>query len=302
MQKLIYYILLPLIYLVSWLPYPILYLLSDFLFLIVYTITGYRKKVVIENLSNSFPDKSEDEIQEIAKKYYSYLCDMIVEVFKNFTISPEEATKRCKFKDTSIFDRYYANNQSIVVVMGHLGNWELSGLSMAVTHPYKLQVLYHPLNNPDFDNLIHKMRSRFGTKLIAMNNTFREMVNSRNQVTATVFIADQTPHAPHTSYWTMFLNQETAIFEGTEKIARKMNYPVVYAAVKRVKRGYYEVHLETLVEHSADTSFGEISELHTRKLEQDIIEQPETWLWSHRRWKHKGTHFYKAQLQKMGKL
>lgn len=298
-QKTIYYISLPFIYLVSWLPYSMLYLLSDVLYFVLFILTGYRKKIVLENLRNSFPDKSEHEILVIAKNFYSYLCDTMMESVKNFTISPAEAKRRCTFKDSSIFDKYYAENQSIVIVMGHFGNWELSGLSMALSHPFPLQVIYHPLTNPYFDNLFSKMRARFGTKLIAMNNTFKEMVKSKGDLTATVFIADQTPHNAFAAYWTRFLCQETGVFEGPEKIAKKMNYPVIFAAVKRIKRGYYEVHLDLLVQDSANTKYGEISELHTRKLEQDILEQPETWLWSHKRWKHDGKYFYDLQQNKI---
>jgi KDO2-lipid IV(A) lauroyltransferase len=133
---------------------------------------------------------------------------------------------------------------------------------------------------------MYDMRTRFGTKLYAMKDTMREMVRNRHEVNATAFIADQTP-SPEGAYWTTFLNQDTPVFWGTEKIAQKFNYPVVYVTIKRLNRGFYEVDSEVLVTDSKNTKEGEISELHTRKLEQDIISQPEIWLWSHRRWKHK---------------
>jgi KDO2-lipid IV(A) lauroyltransferase len=130
------------------------------------------------------------------------------------------------------------------------------------------------------------MRTRFGTGLIEMRNTVRDMMSKRGELNATAFIADQTP-PPEGAYWTTFLNQDTPIFWGTEKIARKLNYPVIYVSVKRKKRGRYMIFAETLVAEPARTAEGEISELHTRRLEKDIIDQPEIWLWSHRRWKHK---------------
>jgi KDO2-lipid IV(A) lauroyltransferase len=133
---------------------------------------------------------------------------------------------------------------------------------------------------------MYDMRSRFGTKLYAMKDTMREMIKNRHEINTTAFIADQTP-SPEGAYWTTFLNQDTPVFWGTEKIAQKLNYPVVYVTVNRVKRGYYEVNTEYLVKEPKNTKEGEISELHTKKLEQDIISQPEIWLWSHRRWKHK---------------
>ena len=170
--------------------------------------------------------------------------------------------------------------------MGHLGNWEWAGNTFSSVCKQQLYVIYHPLSNKQFNALIYNMRSRFGTKLIAMRETFREMAANREIVSATAFIADQTP-SREGAYWTTFLNQDTPVFTGTERIARKLNYPIVYAAIKRLKRGYYEMHAEVLCETPKDTLDGEISELHTKRLEKDIIAQPEVWLWSHRRWKHK---------------
>ena len=196
--------------------------------------------------------------------------------------------KRCTFtKETvQLFDKLAEEKKSIVLVMGHLGNWEWAGNTFSLLCKQQLYVIYHPLSNKHFDKLIYDMRTRFGTKLIAMRNTFRDMLANRNEVNATAFIADQTP-SPEGAYWTTFLNQDTPIFKGTEKIAQKLNFPVVYACVKKIKRGFYEVSAEILVANPAGMKEGEISEIHTRKLEKDIITQPEVWLWSHRRWKHK---------------
>ena len=288
MAVILYYIALPFIYLLSLLPFPLLYLVSDGVYGLIYYIIGYRKKVVYTNLKNSFPNKSEEELKKLQKGFYHYLCDLFLETFKTLTISKKAMIKHCEFTPETIalFNRYAAEKKSIILVMGHAGNWEWGGNSFSILCKQQLYVIYHPLKNKQFNGLIYNMRTRFGTKLIAMKDTFREMVNNKAEINATAFIADQTP-PPKGAYWTSFLNQDTPIFWGTEKIACKLNYPVVYALVKRVKRGHYLVFTETLVEEPAKTKDGEISELHTRKLEKDIIAQPETWLWSHRRWKHK---------------
>ncbi|MES2734293.1 MAG: lysophospholipid acyltransferase family protein [Bacteroidota bacterium] len=286
MQGFLFFILVRLLYFLSWLPFPVLYAVSDLMYVIVYRLIKYRKKVVIQNLERSFPEKSSEEIQTIAKAYYHYLCDLILETFKTLTITKEEAIRRCRFHDLTLFRKLYAENKNIILVMGHYGNWEWAGSTMSLETAYQLYVIYHPLSNKYFDQLIYDMRSRFGTKLIPMNNTFRDMVKNKSIVNATAFIADQTPPAER-AYWTTFLNQETPIFEGTAKIAKKLNYPIVFVNVKRTKRGYYEIFTEVLVEHPQLLSEEEISELHTRRLEQEIIKQPEIWLWSHKRWKHK---------------
>jgi KDO2-lipid IV(A) lauroyltransferase len=285
----IYYIALPFIYLLSLLPFPVLYGLSNVVYVLLYGVLGYRKKVVVTNLRNAFPEKSEQEIRQLCRAFYRYFCDLFLEVFKTLTVSPETMLKHCRFSPQAqvVFDELAERNQSVVLVLGHLGNWEWAGNTFSLLCKQQLYVIYHPIANPYFDRLTYRMRTRFGTKLIAMKDTYRAMLAQKQELSTTAFIADQTPSAIHTAYWTTFLNQDTPVFPGTEIIARKLNYPVVYTRVKRLKRGYYEIDAEILVADPAETIEGEISEKHTRRLERDIIEQPETWLWTHRRWKHK---------------
>jgi Kdo2-lipid IVA lauroyltransferase/acyltransferase len=283
-----YYLALPFIYLLSLLPFPILYLVSDGLYGLLYYIIGYRKEVVLQNLRNSFPSKSDDEIKKIRKDFYHYLCDLTLETFKTLTISKRTMLKHCGFQPETLklFNKLAEENKSIILVMGHWGNWEWAGNSCSLLFNHQLYVIYHPLSNKYFDGLIYRMRTRFGTKLIAMKDTYREMAAKKSELSATAFIADQTP-SPEGAFWTTFLNQETPIFKGTVKIAQRMNYPVVFGRVKKIKRGYYEISAEILFEEPAKTEPNVISKSHTNALESDIIAQPEIWLWSHRRWKHK---------------
>lgn len=256
----------------------------------LYHLLGYRKKVVLANLRNSFPEKTEEEINHICKKYYRHLCDLFLEILKTLTISKKGMIKHSPLSPDAVklFNRLADEKKSIIVVMGHQGNWEWAGNAFSVLCKQQLYVIYHPLSNKSFNRLMHKIRTRFDAKTVAMRDTFKEMLISKRsgEISATAFIADQTP-PPENAYWTQFLNQDTPVFRGTELIAKKLNYPIVYASIKKIKRGYYEVNAEILEEHPDQTSEGIISELHTRKLEQNILEQPETWLWSHRRWKHK---------------
>lgn len=288
MGAILFYCLLPFLYLISLLPFPVFYLFSDFIYFLLYRVVGYRKKVVFGNLKNSFPEKSHNELKKIEKDFYRYLCDLFLETIKTLTISRSEAVKRCKFnaKTTLLFNELANKNQSCIIVMGHYGNWEWAGNSFSLQCKQQLYVIYHPLSNKYFDKLMYDLRTRFGTKLYAMKDTMREMIRNKNELNATAFIADQTP-SPDSAYWTTFMNQDTPVFWGTEKIAQKLNYPIVYITIKKIKRGYYEVDSELLINEPKNTSLGDISELHTRKLESDIITQPSIWLWSHRRWKHK---------------
>jgi KDO2-lipid IV(A) lauroyltransferase len=288
LQALVYYLTLPFIYLLSLLPFPILYFLSDGIYLLVFYVIGYRKEVVLENLKKSFPEKTDAEITILCKKFYRYFCDLFLEILKTLTISPSKMLKHCSLDPAAakLFNQFAQENKSIIIVMGHHGNWEWAGNTFSICCKHQLYVIYHPIANERFNRLICKMRTRFGTRLIAMKNTFRDMVQHRNELTATAFIADQTPSADK-AYWMDFLNQDTPIFLGTEKIGQKMKYPIVFVSVKKVKRGYYTITADILNLPPAFAADGQITEAHTKKLEAEIMQQPETWLWSHRRWKHK---------------
>lgn len=287
-QNMIIHLFYPFFYLLSRLPFPILYLLSDVMYVAIYHIAGYRKKVVLQNLRNSFPEKTDEEIKKITKAFYHHFCDLFLETFKMLTISPKAMLKHCPMSKSTqeLFAGLAAQNRNCILVLGHLGNWEWAGPSFSLSCPQPLYIIYHKLTNKYFDRLMYKIRSRFGPKLIEMNDTLRAMMNKRNELNATVFVSDQTP-LPQNASWTTFLNQDTPVFVGAEKISRKLNYPVVYMCIKKHRRGYYEVLGEMLVENPSQTKEGEITELHTRRLEKDIIAYPETWLWTHRRWKHK---------------
>ncbi|MCI5055065.1 MAG: lysophospholipid acyltransferase family protein, partial [Flavobacteriales bacterium] len=281
-----YYISLPIIYGFAIMPFWLLYFHSRIFYVILFYIIGYRKEVVMNNLRNAFPGKKESELYHIRKEFYKYFLDLILETLKTLSVSESSLRKRLRMEDTSLFEKYYNANQSIIIAMGHLGNWELGGARFAIEKFHKLNVIYHPLNNEYFERLIRKMRMRLGNGLIAMKDTYRDILKNRNKLTATAFIADQT--APRDKgYWTTFLNQDTAVFRGTAKIAKKMDYPVVYASVMRTKRGHYEITLTELVENPQLKTEEEILDLFTKKLEEDIQNNPPTWLWTHKRWKHK---------------
>jgi Kdo2-lipid IVA lauroyltransferase/acyltransferase len=288
LNAIVYYISLPIIYLISLLPFPLLYFISDGFYLLIYYVIGYRKEVVFTNLRNSFPEKTRAEIIDIQKKFYRYFSDLILETFKTLTISENKMLEHCSLHPDGkrLFDQLAEENKSIIVVMGHQGNWEWAGNTFSLSCKHQLYVIYHPLANKYFNGLICRMRQRFGGRLIPMNQTFRDIVKNRHDLTATAFIADQSPN-PYSAHWMNFLHQDTPVFMGTEKIARKVKYPIVYVSLKRLTRGYYIGNAELLQSPPYLGNEGDITEIHTRKLESDIIAQPETWLWVHKRWKHK---------------
>ncbi|NNE28317.1 MAG: lipid A biosynthesis acyltransferase [Saprospiraceae bacterium] len=288
MKAILYYFALPWIYLISILPFWLLYRVSDFLFVVLYYVLGYRKKVIYPNLRNAFPEKSENEIRVIAKKFYRYFCDLILETIKSITISPSALRKRVTFdpEALALLKKFYQRDQSLVAVLGHWGNWELGGARFALEPLHTLAIIYHPLKNEYFESLVVHMRTRLGNRLYPMKETYRRIISDRSEITATAFIADQTPSNPAGAYWMEFLNQDTPVFLGPERVARKHKYPCIYISVNQPRRGYYYITAELLAEFPEKLQENELTRLHTKKLEEDIKKQPEIWLWGHRRWKH----------------
>jgi Kdo2-lipid IVA lauroyltransferase/acyltransferase len=286
-HALVYYCCVPFLYFFSILPWTVLFLFSDFFFLILFYVIKYRRKIVKMNLSRSFPEKSVSELRSIEFRFYRYFTDMVFEMFKLFTMSPEQKIARCKMDDETdkLFSNLYKKERSAILVMGHYCNWEycLSGLSLQTD--FQAYVVYHPLSNPYFERLMYRMRTSNSCKLYTMAETLKEMLANRNELTMNGFVSDQSPD-PRGAYWTQFLNQDTAIFIGSEKIAKKLQMAVIYGCMERVKRGKYVYHTQLICEDASKTQPYEITEAHVRLLERDIQKAPEYWLWTHRRWKH----------------
>ena len=225
------------------------------------------------------------EIEMLVQQYYRYLCDLILEILKTRTMTEEEARERCIFHRAEWLDSLFDQNRSIIILMGHYGNWEWSGPSFTLNNRHQLVVIYLPLSNPYFDKMMVSMRTKFGTRITPANQTFRAMAVNREAATATAFIADQAAPLDN-NHWMTFLNQDTSVFTGQAKVAIKFNYPIVYLNVKRSRRGYYDAYLELLFEQPKNNTEDEICETFMKRLEKEIAIDPVIWLWSHRRWKH----------------
>ena len=283
-SKLLFYlVILP----ISKLPFGMLYLISDFLYLILYKIIGYRTKVVRSNLENSFPDKTSSEIKKIEAKFYSHLCDLVVESLKAFSISLDEAKERMKDRNIEVVNQYYKQGRQVVLVGGHYGNWELFAITIGATTEHKALALYTPLKNEFINDKITKSRSKYGLGMLSIKEIKSKLTEINSDLYATIFGADQSPRKSQRAYWVKFLNQETGIQFGTEKFAKEFNAVVIFANIYKVKRGYYELQYDVITEQPNEEEFGYISKTHTEMLEKVIQEQPEFWLWSHKRWKHK---------------
>lgn len=288
MNRIAVYLFIALSWLLARMPHFILYGLADFVFIVLYYIVGYRKKVVFNNLRNSFPEKYEQEIQIIAKRFFRHLGDLVIENAAIPRMSEKRLRKIIRFKNPDFFDKFYKENKNLVAILGHYANWELCSTIPMITE-YQILSVYKPLNNKFFDKEFYNSRKKFGALPVSMDNTFRAILDHKrkNKLFALGLIADQRPLKSITNHWVTFLNQDTPVFFGPEKIAKKFNLPVIYSQVDKIKRGYFEIEFTLLIEDPSQCKENEITEMHLRFLEKKIIEKPEYWLWSHKRWKHK---------------
>ncbi|HUH19711.1 lysophospholipid acyltransferase family protein [Albibacterium sp.] len=275
------------IHLISILPFGVLYVLSDIISFFLRRVIRYRKAVIMENLQSAFPDKSIEEREEIKNKFYQFLADLVIENLKMKTMTVAQSKKRLRLLNPEIILNYLNNHQSIIIVTGHYANWEwgIHSLSLMTNHPSL--IIYKPINDPIFEDLYNKMRSRFGAIMVPMKQTLRKIIEYKDQTHSSVFLGDQTPTKKESKYFIPFLNQQTSVFKGIEKIAKKTNNPVIYCHIDRIKRGYYTAKFTILAEEPAKFLEDEITNIHTKFLDDIICKRPELWLWSHKRWKHK---------------
>jgi KDO2-lipid IV(A) lauroyltransferase len=283
-----YYLFYGINWVITLLPLRILYLISDFLYLLLYYFPTYRRKVVSTNLKNAFPEKSEVELKCIEKKFYKHLADLFIETFKLTHMSKKQLLRRCTVSNPEIFDKLYNENRDTVAVVGHYNNWEWLTILPLFTK-YKFTSIYKPLQNKHFDKFINNLRLQYGAYLVPMSFILRDIINCRknNIKTFSAFISDQTPAITEIKYWTTFLNQDTPVYLGAEKIAARYDMAVVFFNLQKIKRGYYHLDIELLFDHTAGLPEHLITETHVKRLEEIIREKPEYWIWSHRRWKHK---------------
>lgn len=275
------------------LPMPILFLISDLLlFPVVYHLGRYRRKVVRKNLTNSFPEKSPLELKLIERRFYRHFCDNFQETVRVLAMSEKEAGERMVFVNPELLTSFADKGQGVLLVLGHYGNWEYQPflfLHMLASGNQEGFNVYRPLKNYAFDELMKKIRSHFGGSNVTKNETYRTVIRLRKNGIAGVFgmVSDQSPSTANLNYWTNFLNQDTAILTGPERMAKQTGFAVVYSDVSKLSRGRYQTEFKVISEVPAETAEFEITEKYARLMEKTILRDPAYWLWTHKRFKHK---------------
>lgn len=285
MTQIFYYLIL---YPLSLLPLKVLFVFSDLFFFISYHLLAYRKKVIMGNLKNSFPEKSHQELKSIAKEFYKYFCDFVFESIKCFSISEKKVLERCKFKNPEIINDLYAKNKSVILVCGHYNNWEMAASAFTNYVQHDAVGIYRPLNNQFFDRKFKESRARYGGNMLSKYIVKDYLKENAHKNILIGFVSDQCPKKSNNNlFWTRFLNQDTAVMFGAEKYAVDFDLAVAFMNITRVKRGCYELSVQMISENPKDEKYGFITKKHTELLEKEIISEPAYWLWTHKRWKFK---------------
>jgi KDO2-lipid IV(A) lauroyltransferase len=305
MNKVVYYLVYGIWYLLSLLPFCVHYLFSDFVYLILYRLIGYRVKVVRNNLTTSFPEKSEAEIREIERKFYHRLCDYFVEAVKMMTMSERQIRRRMVFKNTEALNKCFDENQSIALYLGHTFNWEwITSLPLWITKKVHCGELYHALENEAFDKLFLHLRERRGSECIPLVDILRKTIEYKHKQQTTIigYLGDQVPHWNNIHHWCWFLNHDTPVMTGTERIAIKNRQAIFFLEMTQKKRGYYEAEFKLISRTPEQFKEFEITDIYHQMLEASIRRQPELWLWSHKRWKRTRKEFEERFMVVNGKV
>ncbi|WGK94403.1 MULTISPECIES: lysophospholipid acyltransferase family protein [Flavobacterium] len=288
MQFLIYIISFPFLWLISKLPFKLFYWFSDGIYVLIYYIIGYRKKIVRHNILIALPNLSESERLKIEKKFYRHMCDMFLEMIKTMSISTEEMKKRFKITNIEVVKEYEQKNKSIILLASHYASWEWL-LSINESTSFKCIGVYKKINNPYFDKLIRNIRSKFNSELVATDKTIALIAENQEKGIMGMYglASDQSPQVHKTFHWQQFMGIEVPVHTGAEMLAKRYDLEVVFAKVKKVKRGFYEATFVPICEHPRTIPDYEITDTYLKEVEKQILEAPEYYFWTHKRWKHR---------------
>jgi KDO2-lipid IV(A) lauroyltransferase len=278
------------------LPLAMLYVLARGIYLLLAYVVRYRWRVVLENLRNSFPEKTAAEVHAIGRQFYWHFAQVVVEILKLAALSPAELQRRVRFVNPELMTQPFAENRPVLSLGSHRGNWEWILSGAALEFPGRAAGVYKPLNNKFFEAFMRHLRTRLGANAVPMLATLRYLVQHRGKGHTLSLLTDQAAGPEDRPYWTSFMHQEAGFYTSAERLAQQFNCAVLYVGITRVRRGYYEIKFSELPNGQAAVAAANvadeaqrypITEAFVRHLEADIRATPEQYLWTHRRWKHK---------------
>jgi len=301
----LYRLLFSLLYLLSLLPLRLLYVVSDGLFLLVFYVVRYRRRLVHRNMSDAFPDRSPAEILRTEKLFYRWLCDYMVETVKMLSMSERQMRRRMTFVGVDAVNRCVDEGQSVALYLGHYCNWEwITSIPLHLSPNAWGGQIYHVLENKAMDRLFLRLRQRWHSTCIPMAETLRRMVafRQKGQPVVVGYIGDQVPFWNNIHHWCQFLNHDTPVLTGTERLVRRLGHAAFYLHITRPRRGYYVCEFQLITRQPQQLKEFELTDIYFSRLEQDIVAAPQYWLWTHNRWKRTREEFNLRLDPKTGKV
>ena len=286
MDRIIYLIVDPYLFLISRMPFNILYAFSDIACFFVYRIIRYRRNIVRSNLMIAFPEYEVSKIKEIEKKFYSHFCDIFLEIIKSMGMSKAEMLERFNVQNIGILKLFEKEIRSIFLICGHYSSWEWM-MSLGYHIKHKGYGIYRPIGNRYFDRLINKIRRCHNSEMIPQKKAV-EIIKSKElkkELGVYGFASDQSPRPKSSTYWINFLGKKVPAYSGAESLSRDLNIPVVFSKINRIKRGYYNVEFKVISSFPKNTKKNMITNTYTKWLEKQIFEDPSQYLWTHKRFK-----------------
>lgn len=289
MQRAIYLVAYPLLWLVARLPFPLLYLLSDGVFFLLFHGVRYRRGVVRDNLRLVFPDRPESDRRIIERRFYAHMCDMFLEMIKTLAISEREMQRRFRIDNLEVLHRLERQNRVVVLLMPHYASWEWA-LSLDSHIRSRGYGVYQPLGNPYFDKLVRRIRAKWGTTLIPTRETRKGVAEivRKGELATIGFISDQSPMVKKAVHWGEFMGITVPMHTGAEELCKKHDLPAVYLKVRKTGRGFYRSEIILLTDQPQTVPDYGITDAFFREVERSIYEAPEYYFWTHKRWKHRG--------------
>ncbi|MCU7613818.1 lysophospholipid acyltransferase family protein [Chryseobacterium sp. GMJ5] len=282
--------LIKILYFISKMPLKILYIFSDIIFYLNHYVVGYRKKIITQNIKNSFPDKTDHEIAEIRKKFYLNFSDYLAETVKSFTMSERETRVRMQHINQQVFHDAKKEGKNIILLAGHVFNWEWMNALATIVPQKNCHPVYRKVNSSFWENQMKKVRSKFGNEALEANEVILNIFRSKNDGDSIyLFVADQTPHVAHVNYGLEFLNQRTPAFIGYDKLATRMDLAFIYCEMQKVKRGLYQINYHRIMPEGEKFVNNEVVKKFHQLLENTIKKRPDNYLWSHRKWKYQSS-------------
>jgi Kdo2-lipid IVA lauroyltransferase/acyltransferase len=287
MQFLAFILLYPIIWIISILPFPLFYAFSDLVYFFIYRVFKYRKRTVRHNLVLALPHLSDEERNQIEKKFFAHMCDMFLEITKTMSITQKQIDKRFTYTNLDLMKKLESKNKSIVLMCSHYGSYEWA-VSLNKFLDFRGYAIYKKISNPYFNKLVKKIRNRFDAYLITTKETIPTIEENAEKGILSVygFAGDQSPQLHSGNYWSDFMGISVPVYVGAETMAKKFNMEVIFLNTKKIKRGHYEATFEMISENPSKEEEFAITEKFLRMVEKQVYEKPEFYLWTHKRWKH----------------